>query len=348
MQIWTLADQYKTGYLGRSEFYNYLKLVTVAQSRRDLTPEIVRAALYGPNSAQIPAPQINLGALSVPQSNLHAGPPSQLMRSSAPVASHGTTMSRPQGYSSQQTQGMRPHVPPLSSSTIQPQNAASHGPPGGHTMAGPRPSTSSLFNEWLSETTGGPTPKVSSQVPSNRLSFKPNGHTFAANGTGAKDPSSSVAGSPNFQVPMSSAPGLNVLPSNGPVPAGTQFPIKPSQSSQISIGQQPTASQNHRGQSTLNYNQQVPVQNSSAAPVIAVNVSSSQISEPWPKMTQSNVQKYTKIFVDVDTHKDGKITSEQADHLFLSWGFPRGRQCIISSYLIELKVSMLILGFQIS
>ncbi|KAK1410531.1 hypothetical protein QVD17_37068 [Tagetes erecta] len=320
-QIWTLADQYKTGYLGRAEFYNYLKLVTVAQSRKDLTPEIVRAALYGPNSAQIPAPQINLGALAVPHSNLHAGPPAQQMRGSAPVATHGTTMSGPQGYSFQQARGMRPHVAPLPSPTIQPQNGASHRPPGEHSRAGPRPSTSSLYK--LSEMTGGPTPNVSSQVPSNGLSFKPNGHTFAANGTGAKDPSTSVAGSPNLQMPMSSAPGLNVLSSNGPVPAGTQFPIKPSQSSQISVGQQPTASQNHRAQSTLNYNQQVPVQNSSGAPIIAVNVSSSQTSEPWPKMTQSNFQKYTKIFVDVDTHKDGKITSEQASNLFLCWGFPR-------------------------
>ncbi|GKB07342.1 hypothetical protein Tco_0835626, partial [Tanacetum coccineum] len=42
------------------EFYNALKLVTVAQSKRELTPNIVKAALYGPASSKIPAPQINL------------------------------------------------------------------------------------------------------------------------------------------------------------------------------------------------------------------------------------------------------------------------------------------------
>ncbi|KAI3798779.1 hypothetical protein L1987_34058 [Smallanthus sonchifolius] len=322
-QIWTHADQNKTGYLGRAEFYNYLKLVTVAQSKRDLTPEIVKAALYGPNSAQIPAPQINLGALAVPQSNLNAGPPAMQMRGSAPVASHSISMSGPQGYSSQQTRGIRPHVPPLPNSTNQPQHGVSHGPPSVHTVAGPRPSTSSLFNDWLSERTGVPTPNVSSQVPSNGLSSKPNGHTFAASGTGAKDTSTPVAGTPSFQVPVSSAPGLNVLSSNGPMPAGTQFPVKPNQSSQNNVAQQAAAGQNQKMQSTLKYNQQIPVQNSSTAPVRAENVSFSQSSEPWPKMTQSNVQKYTKVFVEVDTDKDGKITGEQARTLFLSWKLPR-------------------------
>ena len=31
-------------------------LVTVAQSKRELTPDIVKAALYGPASSKIPAP----------------------------------------------------------------------------------------------------------------------------------------------------------------------------------------------------------------------------------------------------------------------------------------------------
>ncbi|KAL0313887.1 UNVERIFIED_CONTAM: EH domain-containing protein 2 [Sesamum angustifolium] len=68
-QIWTHADQSRTGFLSRPEFYNALKLVTVAQSKRELTPDIVKAALYGPASAKIPAPQINIAATPVPQSN---------------------------------------------------------------------------------------------------------------------------------------------------------------------------------------------------------------------------------------------------------------------------------------
>ena len=46
---------------------------------------------------------------------------------------------------------------------------------------------------------------------------------------------------------------------------------------------------------------------------------------PWPKMKPSDVQKYTKVFVSVDTDKDGKITGEQAKNLFLSWRLPRGK-----------------------
>nr|DAD34369.1 TPA_asm: hypothetical protein HUJ06_005009 [Nelumbo nucifera] len=40
-------------------------------------------------------------------------------------------------------------------------------------------------------------------------------------------------------------------------------------------------------------------------------------------MTQSNIQKYMKVFVEVDTDRDGKITGEQACNLFLSWRLPR-------------------------
>ena len=47
MQIWTFADQNRLDFLGRQEFYNALKLVTVAQSKRELTPELVKNALYG-------------------------------------------------------------------------------------------------------------------------------------------------------------------------------------------------------------------------------------------------------------------------------------------------------------
>ncbi|GJX70658.1 epidermal growth factor receptor substrate 15-like protein 1, partial [Tanacetum coccineum] len=67
--IWQHADQNRTGFLGRQEFFNALKLVTVAQSKRELTPDIVKAALYGPASSKIPAPQINLAALPPAQPN---------------------------------------------------------------------------------------------------------------------------------------------------------------------------------------------------------------------------------------------------------------------------------------
>ncbi|CAN6722884.1 unnamed protein product [Malus baccata var. baccata] len=66
----------RTGFLGRPEFYNALRIVTVAQSKRELTPEMVKAALHGPAAAKIPAPEINLAATPAPQFNSAAAAPS--------------------------------------------------------------------------------------------------------------------------------------------------------------------------------------------------------------------------------------------------------------------------------
>ena len=45
---------------------------------------------------------------------------------------------------------------------------------------------------------------------------------------------------------------------------------------------------------------------------------------PWPRITQSDIQKYGKVFVQVDTDREGKISCGQAHNLFLSWKLPRG------------------------
>ncbi|GJY99575.1 actin cytoskeleton-regulatory complex protein PAN1 [Tanacetum coccineum] len=72
------SDQNRTGFLSCQEFYNALKLVTLAQNKRELTPDIVRAALYEPASSKIHAPQINLAALPPAQPNPMAPlPPTQ-------------------------------------------------------------------------------------------------------------------------------------------------------------------------------------------------------------------------------------------------------------------------------
>ncbi|MCI24161.1 epidermal growth factor receptor substrate 15-like, partial [Trifolium medium] len=57
----------KTGFLGRNGFFNALRLVSVAQSKRDLTPNIVKVALFGPAAAKIPAQQINLSTVAPQQ-----------------------------------------------------------------------------------------------------------------------------------------------------------------------------------------------------------------------------------------------------------------------------------------
>lgn len=83
-QIWQFSDQSRSGFLSRQEFYNALKLVTVAQTGRELTPELVKAALTGPAAAQIPPPRINTPA--PPPSNLGQTPAAQPPR---PISSQG-------------------------------------------------------------------------------------------------------------------------------------------------------------------------------------------------------------------------------------------------------------------
>ncbi|KAI3725733.1 hypothetical protein L1987_65525 [Smallanthus sonchifolius] len=266
-QIWTYTDQNRSGYLGRAEFYNYLKLVTVAQSKRDLTPDIVKAALYGPASAKIPPPQINLHASTSPQSNLNV------------VGSAGNGI---RGSSPQPGPVMR----------------ANHGMPGG----GPN-----IYND-------SPTSGVHSQVPSTTTSSllqnaKLNGSAVTV--SAPKDSISRVVagnGFASFSNAVSSQATVTLPASAG----GTQLPNKPFQS------HQPTANQNYQMHSNFRHNQQA--HGSTFPPARPENLPSAQ---PWPKMSQTSIQKYTKVFMEVDTDRDGKITGEQARNLFLSWKLPR-------------------------
>jgi hypothetical protein len=59
-----------------------------------------------------------------------------------------------------------------------------------------------------------------------------------------------------------------------------------------------------------------------AAPVVSAGISNS--ASQWPKISQSDIQKYMKVFGDVDRDRDGKITGAEARTLFLSWRLPRG------------------------
>ncbi|KAL3651943.1 hypothetical protein CASFOL_004945 [Castilleja foliolosa] len=359
--IWMYADQNRVGFLGRLEFYNFLKLVTVAQSKRKLTPDLVKAALYGPASAQIPPPQINLGAAVGPQSNAKSGPsPVQLAGPSA--STEGIGLSAPHGSLTQQSQITRAPRPPPPSSGFQSQpGVLSQGMPSTGSM-----SVSHLSNSFESfgGITDGSQASLSSHVP-NRSSIpsatqgdislmaSPVTQFKVPEITGLSQPASSKlsdtvlvssqAGK-EFSKPLS-ATG-NGLASNsvfGDVISAT--PSKPQNNSAalkypaISITSsstgsfassrdqptvkpsnvsQPSAIQAQQFQSTSRSNQQAPAQKSSAFPVAA-----GQSQSPWPKMTQSDVQKYRKVFVQVDTDQDGKITGEQARNLFLSWRLPR-------------------------
>ncbi|KAJ0526249.1 putative EH domain, EF-hand domain, EF-hand domain pair, EF-Hand 1, calcium-binding protein [Helianthus annuus] len=264
--IWTYADQNRSGYLGRAEFYNYLKLVTVAQSKRDLTPDIVKAALYGPASAKIPPPQINLPASTPPQSNPNM------------VGSAGNGI---RGYSPQQSQVMRANpIVPGGGANIHNNSLTS----GVHAQVSS--TTSSLLQNAKPNGSAATVP-----APKDSIARGVSGNGFASFGD-------AVSSQASFSLPVSAG--------------GAQLPTKPFQS------HQPTANQNHQTHPNFRHNQQAA--GSTFPPVRPESLPSSQ---PWPKMSQTSVQKYTKVFMEVDTDRDGKITGEQARNLFLSWKLPR-------------------------
>lgn len=122
MQIWQFADQGRSGFLSRVEFYNALKLVTVAQTGRDLTPELVRAALTGPAAAQIPPPRINTPPGPVSSSGQQAnqvGPPgvASALPSSATNVQAATSL-QPVGSSAQRVNEKQAPQPSSSQGTI--------------------------------------------------------------------------------------------------------------------------------------------------------------------------------------------------------------------------------------
>ncbi|KAJ3681974.1 hypothetical protein LUZ60_014547 [Juncus effusus] len=86
-QIWMYADQNKSGFLGRPEFFNALRLVTVAQGGHELKPDIVNSALYGPAAAKIPPPKIN--SVAAPTAQASPAVPQQQIQQPSPQMGQG-------------------------------------------------------------------------------------------------------------------------------------------------------------------------------------------------------------------------------------------------------------------
>ncbi|KAK4711624.1 hypothetical protein R3W88_006137 [Solanum pinnatisectum] len=373
-QIWTYVDQSRTGFLSRQEFFNYLKLVTVAQ-KRELTPEIVKAALFTPASAKIPAPQINLAAVTGPRPANRVGsavppvtgaavPP---VSRAAPTAAPSFGIRGQQGLPVQQSQYMRPPRPSIPSTSFPSQpGVSSQGMPGG-TMAGFSPANSS---DWISGN-GGSQAAVTSQAPNIGInsrsqdgfdhaspqqnqqkttysatpgSSNSNDATLRGNQPDVKDPKAvpvsgngfasdslfgdafsvaSVQPKQNSAPSISSAGSFPVSPAMVPASAGLQHPVKASPIvSQVALPQQPV-NQHQQAQLIGRPNQQVLVPSAAANPSASGNSRSSQSQIPWPRMTRSDYQKYGKVFMAVDTDRDGKISGLEARNLFLSWKLPR-------------------------
>ncbi|XP_020093640.1 epidermal growth factor receptor substrate 15-like isoform X2 [Ananas comosus] len=110
-------------------------------------------------------------------------------------------------------------------------------------------------------------------------------------------------------LPSVSSNSQNVLAQLDPIQSTTRIP--------------PGGTQLQQTKSGVNNIQSTPVLPTSNVSAGLASSSSGQSQVQWPKIAQSDIQKYTKVFVEVDKDRDGKITGEQARNLFLSWRLPR-------------------------
>lgn len=372
LQIWMYCDSNKTGFLGRKEFYNALRLVTVSQRGQELTPEIVKAALEGPVSAQIPPPQINTASVMGTPGNQIG-----IMPSASPLnpAFRGPQVLSNANVSQQffpsEGQYLRPHqaTSAISSRPLIGQGIAS----GGMATAGPRRPISNnpnILTDWPSGRTGGTPVTGSLQVPQgSAASVMKDGFGPTLSGLNTSAAPRAVA---PYADPLSLAPQAldsrqslqsSVKDSKAVATSGNGFNsvfgddvfTAVSQPKQDGFSSAPTPSLmgpiNSGMQASFRPAQNVPIQSSlnlthggSQLPGTQLSVKQSQIESsqstsaqagpssissgrPWPRFSQTDVQKYSKVFMEVDTDKDGKITGEQARNLFLSWKLPRGRPC---------------------
>ncbi|KDP36775.1 hypothetical protein JCGZ_08066 [Jatropha curcas] len=395
-QIWTYADQSRIGFLGRAEFYNALRLVTVAQTKRELTPDIVKAALYGPAAAKIPAPKINLPAtpvLHVPQVNPVVAASAPQMGTVAPTASQNPGFRGP----GVPNPGMNQHYfPPQQSPSIRPPQAiqpgASSHPPQGFispefsrgggmvgnsqamptgtaprpsqampTSTAPRPSqlmpssapgtsipTSNISTSWLggktsAAMTGPPSTPSATMQPRAQVSMPSqptandskalvaSGNGFSTHSSFGSDGFSAISSTrkQDLSIPTYSTTGPSALATAVPASTGVHPPVKSNSldSLQNAFATQPLGGQLQRAQSLPTSGQQVSTSTSSSLTSPSMSVGIGNLSDnsqlQWPKMKALDIQKYTKVFMEVDTDRDGRITGEQARNLFLSWGLPR-------------------------
>ncbi|CAI9115234.1 OLC1v1016081C1 [Oldenlandia corymbosa var. corymbosa] len=370
-QIWMHADQSHTGFLSRQEFYNALKLVTVAQSKRELTADIVKAALYGPASAKIPPPQINLAALPAPQLNPGAPTPTTQLGGAgvSPVASQNVgvrgslppnTGMGPQYLPSKSIQTAGPAVPsytaaattrppvptPMATTTRPSLGVSSPGfPRGGGPQLGPSPLNSGMSNDWLGGGAGpagnsvGPTGHVFNRAgpsPAVTALAKPQ-DPKALTGPGNGVLSDSMFGGGSFSATQTMPQQPSLAPTNSlSSTAISSAAIPKPEAPESSTASDPFAAlrSTYKMPSTGTLPQQTkplpkPNQQSSTAQVApsysAVGgggSSTSDESQAWPKMTRAGIQKYAKVFMEVDSFRDGKIRGEQARNLFMSWRLP--------------------------
>ncbi|XP_024380036.1 uncharacterized protein [Physcomitrium patens] len=360
-KVWQFSDRSHTGFLSRHEFNNALKLVTIAQTGRDLTPELVNGALNGPTSSHIPPPRINTPT-----------PPSPPARAPS-VASQGSyaqqfpaqndqayQLSTWGGYSdTPQFASLRGGVPAMSKpqgcyssvgnisqgTPSLPQQSRPSFPSTGQGMTETRPTLGGLMGTY-SHLSGAQFSSVIGSAGSGLQSaadsrFPGPNTSSALLSTGGSLPSSTSLSA--FQA--GGAGGLKTGPESTSIgdlygtPASTSLAA-----GSYSIKAKSTSEAQGFGvtsrRSSVDPVALAPTTLSSSTSLVANSTRFSQtplmgpvygtrplnepaVTPPWPRMNQSDVQRYTRVFSKVDTDRDGKITGEQARALFLSWQQPR-------------------------
>lgn len=388
-KIWQYCDRRSTGFLGRVEFYNALKLVTVAQSGRELTEEIVRAALEGPATAKIPPPKINPVATNAPSmttssvarhqfanvmpSQMGSLPPTSIQN----VGFRGTQPhvfpnagANQQSFTPQSNQFIRPHQTPILPTSVQMQPATLTGGVGMGAPRLPGSNAPNLSTDWFSAR--GDVPSTGGTSTINNKAPSPNQGGFGSVQFGPTPTSTLNPVLPSASVlPKSLEPQMTPvmsadMNSKALVPSGNGFSSEPGfgndmfsalqpkqdtvKAPNVSSGSSSITATQHSVTPPVNFSSSgsavqmgagsfqltsslvkqssLDVTSGSIAPTSISRIgtsgtSSAQSQTPWPKMTPSNVQKYTKVFYEVDKDRDGKITGEEARNLFLSWRLPR-------------------------
>lgn len=343
-KIWQYADQGQTGYLSRPQFHNALKLVTVAQTGRELTPAIVSRALTGPAASQIPAPQIQFpSGLSTaaphaqPLQGVRPGPMPAVPQAQPPG---GIQPVRPMGPSMPSYQqyipaNLPPQPRPMATTSLpKPSNAAapvmppsiSGDWPTSKSSSWPGPAANNILNGQISQAQAsalsqdglqgsflGGTNITSSKSLSSTEPALFGGEIFTAvpvKPPGVSSQVPSKVGEPQMPQPIpTSRQGLQ--------PEGMQTAVQPNFASNSLVPSMFTPSASSKmlqpvsspaGEHDRGFGSPAPV---------------TDATKTWPKMTGLMVRRYTKIFFEVDTDKDGKINGNEARDLFLSWHLPR-------------------------
>ncbi|CAN6544824.1 unnamed protein product [Malus baccata var. baccata] len=241
------------------------------------------------------------------------GPQIRSQFNSAPTATQGgavtPTSSQNLGFRGLNGKSIRPPVPPSSSDSQRTQGVAAQGFPSGGSVGGPQPQNSSMSNDCVGGRASGATTRIPSQVVNRGITpsatqdagfgFRPpgppakdskpsniSGNGFAPYSSFGVDVFSATPPQPKQSFPLGSVPVSSTIV---PVYAGTQSSASP----YTQVGRQPQPAQ-----SFAKANNQVSAQTSATGVSPgAGNSASSQSHMSWPRMTQTDVQKYTNIFV---------------------------------------------------